>query len=172
MRDKNCLFCKIASKEIASKIIYEDDLCLAFLDINPANVGHTLIIPKEHYPIFFVLPNNVSERMFFIAKKISQVFLKVLKSRGTSFFIANGSAAGQRIPHVIMHVIPRYGKDGINLKLKVMENADKDKINEVYVKIKRELNKLLGFKEEVIVKKDFKIDKNTFEKIAKRFEKM
>jgi histidine triad (HIT) family protein len=117
LQRKNCVFCQIASGKIPSKKVYEDEKCIAVLDISPANLGHMLLLPKEHYSVMPQLPDLLTGHLFRIAKKLSQAALKAFKLRGTTIFVANGMAAGQKAPHVLIHIIPRAFDDGINLAL-------------------------------------------------------
>ena len=108
---QNCIFCSIVKKEVPATIVYEDEHVLVMLDINPANVGHCLLIPKEHYFIMPQLPPILLKHMFKIAKKISHAMLKGLSVTGTSIFVANGQGAGQNAPHFMVHIIPRKTDD-------------------------------------------------------------
>ena len=122
----NCIFCKIASKEMESSVVYEDANLLAFLDIRPAVPGHIILITKEHYQIFPQVPDEIVSKMFSSARILSMAILQALSSMGvsgTSIFIANGGAAGQRAPHFMMHIIPRKSGDKI-LK------AERNKVDE------------------------------------------
>ena len=111
LQKKNCIFCKIIAKEIPSHEIYSDDKVLVILDINPANEGHCLVLPKQHYQILPQIPPEIIGYMFQIAKKTSRSLLKSLGIQGTSIFVANGALAGQKAPHFMIHVIPRYRGD-------------------------------------------------------------
>jgi len=114
---KQCIFCQIISGKVASRKIYEDDICVGVLDINPANPGHVLLMPKEHYQIMPMIPDEELAHLSMAAKALSHAMLKALKAQGTDIFIANGIAAGQRAQHFMMHVIPR--KEGDNLPLDI-----------------------------------------------------
>jgi len=108
----DCIFCKIVKGEIPSKTYYEDDLCLVTLDIQPGTVGHSLVIPKKHVHIL----NNDKElaaHLFQVASKVSKILLKVFRSDGTTTLLRSGAVAGQRIPHVSVHIIPRKTGDGL-----------------------------------------------------------
>ena len=131
--EQNCLFCKIANKEIPSIVINETNSFLTVLDINPVNLGHSLIIPKEHIPFSSLIPKEVCEEVSQEIRRLSVLFLKHLKSRGCSVFVANGSMAGQRVPHTVIHVIPRYLKDGLSLNIEPL-SINKDEIKEIYQK--------------------------------------
>src|SRR3989338_4668678 len=87
---KQCIFCQIISGKIPSKKLYEDDSCLAILDINPATRGHLLILPKEHYAIMPQIPDKLMGRLMNVAKTLSKLLLKALRADGTTVFIANG----------------------------------------------------------------------------------
>ena len=112
---QQCIFCQIIEGKVASKKVYEDDVCTAILDINPANPGHVILLPKKHHAILPLVPDQDTAHLAVIAKRISKVLLSVLKANGTNVFVANGSVAGQRAPHVIIHIIPRKDKDGITV---------------------------------------------------------
>jgi histidine triad (HIT) family protein len=109
-----CIFCHIIAGNVTSKKVYEDDKCLAILDINPANPGHTLVIPKEHYSIMPLVPEEEMSHLFKVAHRISAAQLSGLKADGTNLFVANGAAAGQKAPHFMIHLIPRSEGDGMN----------------------------------------------------------
>jgi len=109
---KDCIFCRIVAKEIPSKILYEDNDTLAFLDIFPISPGHTIIIPKQHYRNI----EDISEEAFIntwkTTKKLALKIKKNLKVDGYNVLQNNFKAAGQEIDHFHIHIIPR----GINDK--------------------------------------------------------
>ncbi len=113
--EEKCIFCNIALGKVESKKIYEDDKIIGFLDINPANPGHVLLIPKKHAMMFPMMEEELVGYLFAMAKKISLIMLKVLSSKGSTFLVANGVAAGQKAPHAILHIIPRYEGDKVGL---------------------------------------------------------
>ena len=113
LQKQNCLFCHLAADKIPSKKVFEDDMCFAILDINPASRGHMLLIPKEHYVMFPQTPENMIEHLARIVKLLSRTAIAALGAEGTNIFVANGAEAGQKAPHVIIHIIPRYEGDGI-----------------------------------------------------------
>ena len=119
MMKDNCIFCKIIKKEIPSQTIFEDDICLAILDINPASKGHILLMPKEHYMMMPMVPDQVLGHMSIMSKYISDLIKKTFPdSKDTTVFIANGAAAGQQSQHFMSHLIPRYDNDNINFDVK------------------------------------------------------
>src|SRR5437762_1982656 len=107
MTDPNCIFCKIAGKEIPSNIIYEDERVIAFLDIHPKAPGHALLIPKDHYRWFLDLPDELSDKLFRSAKKVA----KKLKGEYQADFVRLG-IVGVDVPHVHVHLIPQKIGDG------------------------------------------------------------
>jgi diadenosine tetraphosphate (Ap4A) HIT family hydrolase len=125
---KQCIFCQIIDGKVASKKIYEDDICVAILDINPSNPGHVLLMPKEHYPIMPMIPEDELAHLSMVAKALSHTMLKALKAQGTTIFIANGIAAGQRAQHFMMHVIPRKEGDKLPFDIPQKEINDKELI--------------------------------------------
>ena len=108
----NCVFCKIAAWETPSQRIFEDDHFIAFLDINPVNFGHTLIISREHYPNFVETPKDVICEMTAIAQKLAPGVMSAVDAAGCNIVFNNGEHAGQVIHHVHLHIIPRYPDDG------------------------------------------------------------
>jgi len=110
---ENCIFCQIVKKEIPAKIVYEDDDFLAFLDINPNNPGHTLVIPKVHHEDLFTLPEDVLQKLSLVIKKVALGVKQATKADGINLGMNNGSAAGQVIYHAHVHIIPRFKSDGL-----------------------------------------------------------
>ena len=107
LQEQNCIFCKIGKKEIPSNIVYEDDVMVAFLDIQPITMGHVILTTKKHHVFFSQVDDQQTGHLFKVAKNISQCILKAFQATGTNIFIANGEYAGQMAPHFIIHIIPR-----------------------------------------------------------------
>jgi histidine triad (HIT) family protein len=122
----NCPFCKIVAGEITAYKVYEDDIILAIMDINPATKGHILVMPKEHYPIMPLIPPEVFSHLFEKLKFISKGQKEITLTDKNLWFIANGGAAGQRSSHFMLHLIPREEKDGLEnvFDLKPTTNED------------------------------------------------
>jgi histidine triad (HIT) family protein len=110
--EEECLFCKIVKGEIPSEEVYSDGDCFAFLDINPRNPGHTLVIPRKHYETILEMPDNELADLMKIVKKIAMAVKKGTNADGISIGQSNGRAAGQVISHVHFHVIPRFLNEG------------------------------------------------------------
>lgn len=135
---QECIFCKIANNELPSYKVYEDEFVLAFLDINPTTLGHTLIIPKKHYENIFEIEDNVLKKIAEVSKIIANNMRKNLEDvKGVNIFQSNGLVAEQVIMHYHMHVIPRRETDSfkINNCLKNLKIED-NKFKEILEKIK------------------------------------
>jgi len=111
----DCIFCKIIQGEIASYKVYEDDKVLAFLDIQPVNPGHILVVPKEHYENLISTPDELAGRLIIVAKEIAKAMQAALAAPGVNFGINNGTAAGQVVAHTHIHIIPRFKNDTLRL---------------------------------------------------------
>jgi len=108
----NCIFCKIISGEVPSTKVYEDAEVLAFMDIGPIIKGHTLVIPKHHVDPITNAPPGMLARLIQVVQKIAQAQMNGLKAHGVNIMQANGASAGQVVPHLHFHVIPRFETDG------------------------------------------------------------
>ena len=108
----DCIFCRIVSGEVPANKVYEDDEFVAFLDRNPINPGHTLLIPKKHYATVGEAPAEVSAGLASKWQKLSQAILTSVGSSGFNIHINNGSEAGQDVFHLHCHIIPRFAGDG------------------------------------------------------------
>lgn len=109
-----CIFCKIVSGEIPSNKVYEDDLVIAVLDIYPITPGHTLVVPKQHHELVSDLPAETMASMAQAAQKVEKALrASSVRCDASNLVINNGRTAGQEIPHVHLHVIPRFRGDGV-----------------------------------------------------------
>ena len=111
--DSECLFCKIIAGEIPCARVYEDSHILAFLDINPVAKGHTLVVPKGHYPTLLDLPACVGEPLLHAMRLVAGALLKETKASGFNCVQNNFSSAGQMVFHSHWHIIPRFDNDGL-----------------------------------------------------------
>jgi histidine triad (HIT) family protein len=111
----DCIFCKIASGEIPSYVIYEDNEVMALLDIAPVNYGHTLIIPKKHIANLENISEDDLNKIMNLVKKVGRAVKVGLKAEGYNVQLNNDPVAGQIIPHIHFHVIPREERDGLRL---------------------------------------------------------
>lgn len=104
----NCIFCKIANKEIPGKIIYEDDICVAFLDLSQTTNGHTLVIPKKHFKNFLEVDDDTLAHMIKVTKDIANKIITKLNANGVNILTNANEVAGQTVMHFHLHIIPRY----------------------------------------------------------------
>jgi histidine triad (HIT) family protein len=108
----DCIFCKIGAGSIPSYKVYEDESVLSFLDIHPCSTGHTVIIPKKHFGEIGEVDAANWDAVMKAVKKTVEIVDKILKPAGMNVGINNRRAAGQAVPHLHWHIIPRYEKDG------------------------------------------------------------
>jgi len=112
MNDPNCIFCKIVAGQIPSIKIYEDADVLAFMDIGPIVKGHALVIPKAHYNPLVATPDDVLAKVIAVVRRVAQALQDGLGADGVNVHQANGAVAGQVVPHLHFHVVPRFKHDG------------------------------------------------------------
>ena len=130
MKEEGCIFCKIANGEIPSATLYEDEDFRVILDLGPAAKGHALILPKEHYPNLYELPDELAEKAVLLAKKMITKMKKALNCDGFNVVQNNGAPAGQTVFHFHMHLIPRYEGDhaGFGWNTGELNAADREEI--------------------------------------------
>lgn len=139
MKDDNCIFCKLANKDIPTNIIYEDDRFSVILDASPATKGHALILPKNHAANIYELPDEDASAVFVLAKKLATKMTKILHCDGFNIVQNNGEVAGQTVFHFHMHLIPRYKGDNVGITWNTGELTDEDK-EEILSKVKAQLS--------------------------------
>jgi len=106
-----CVFCRIVAGELPATKIYEDSDTLAFMDVSPIVNGHTLVVPKTHYDPITETPLDVLGKLIAVVQKVCRAQFEGLGADGINVTQANGKRAGQIIPHVHFHVIPRFEND-------------------------------------------------------------
>ena len=128
--NEDCIFCKIIRGEIPSFKLYEDDLTYAFMDINPLNDGHALVIPKYHAENIYATPDEWFGPTMSTVRRIASAVNKVVQPEGINLLQANGPGAKQSVFHLHMHVIPRYADDGAGMNWE-MKHGDMDAIGKL-----------------------------------------
>ncbi len=103
---ESCVFCKIVGKEAPASVVYEDEKVIAFMSIQPINVGHTLVVPKKHYENIYEIPEEEVAYLYRIVKKLSHAVQKAVNADGIRLIQNNGATAGQVIFHLHVHIIP------------------------------------------------------------------
>jgi histidine triad (HIT) family protein len=126
----DCIFCGIVAGDIPSKKVLETDTCLAFLDIFPANRGHTLVIPKVHVADIFAADAKTYSAVASTAKEVADLVTQKLSSDGVSIFQMNREAGWQTVFHLHMHVIPRWENDDLHKPWDIAP-ASEDSLSEV-----------------------------------------
>ena len=106
-----CIFCNIVEKKSESEILFEDDNIVAFLDIQPINYGHTLVVPKKHYDNFLTVPSNELADIVKATQFIAGAVKRSVKADGFNVIANNGDSAGQTVYHFHFHIIPRFNED-------------------------------------------------------------
>ena len=111
MDNPNCLFCKIVTSEGAARLVFEDEISLAFLDHRPVFPGHCLLIPKDHYETLSDFPTCLTGPFFKNAQLLARAVEAAMEAEGT--FVAMNNRVSQSVPHLHVHVVPRRRKDGL-----------------------------------------------------------
>ena len=109
--NSNCIFCKIAKGEIPSVKIWEDEEFISFADIKPVGEGHTIVMPKKHFKTLMDLNEHFSQKYIGAIKETGKILMKKYNANGFNSVLNNGKAAGQVIPHVHFHLLPRKKGD-------------------------------------------------------------
>lgn len=113
----SCIFCEIVAGRADSTKVFEDETCLAFMDIRAINAGHVLVVPKTHAKDLADLSAEIGGRMFQAAQEIANALMKSgVKCEGVNLMLAHKEAAGQEVFHVHLHVIPRYKGDNLKIR--------------------------------------------------------
>ena len=131
----DCIFCAIVAGEIPAVKVYEDEHVFAFMDIAPANPGHTLVIPKQHYRNIFDMPTEVGSKIMQAAIPIANAIRTALNSDGLNLFQSNEAAAFQTVFHFHLHLIPRWENDPLRLPWRPSE-TDVEQISDIAAKIR------------------------------------
>ena len=113
----HCTFCDLIRGAGEVSVCYEDAIAIAFMDIQPVNPGHTLVVPKEHYESLRDTPPDVVTHLFAVATRLASIVGRVTKDEGMNMVVNSGAAAGQDVFHYHVHVIPRRAGDGFDIPL-------------------------------------------------------
>ena len=140
----SCSFCGIASGKEQASVVYVDDSIVAFMDLRPANVGHTLVVPREHWETIYDIPEKILADLFAVVKRVSVAVKKTVGAEGISILQFNERAAGQSVRHFHVHVIPRSRGDAISKFMGAMlglgfEKVERKDLDEIAEKIEENL---------------------------------
>jgi histidine triad (HIT) family protein len=143
MQDPNCIFCKIIAGEIPSKVIIQNEKAMALLDAFPLAAGHTLVIPKSHYTKVQQMSEQDAMAVFNIIWKLAGAVETGSQVNASTIAIHNGNEAGQEVPHVHVHIVPRKRGDGagpIHSMFKIKPKLSPQEIDSLYERIASNLS--------------------------------
>lgn len=133
----DCIFCKIAQKEIKSYVVDESENFICLLDINPHSPGHSLILPKDHIVNFVDLPKNLSGELIEFAQKIVKLLSEKLNTSDFTIGINEGKLAGRAVDHLHIHILPRFKDDKGGSIHSIVYNPPKQSLEEIYNLLKK-----------------------------------
>jgi histidine triad (HIT) family protein len=137
----DCAFCEIVGGKEATHVVFEDDICLAFLDRRPLFWGHLLLIPKAHYPTLTDLPSDLVGSFFTNVQLLAQAVEQAMQAQGS--FVAINNRVSQSVPHLHVHIVPRNRKDGLRgFFWPRTKYRDEDQMQEVRDALRKEIAEL------------------------------
>jgi histidine triad (HIT) family protein len=134
----DCVFCKLAAKQIPASIVYEDEATLAFMDLGQVNPGHVLVACKAHADNVYALDEAQAAAVFRTAVRVARAVRAAFDPPGLSIYQANGAVAGQTVFHFHLHVLPRHDGDGMQLTWPV-KNPSREKLEAYGAQIRAKL---------------------------------
>jgi histidine triad (HIT) family protein len=138
MPTTDCVFCDLVAGRGAVSPVYEDDQVLAFLDVAPANPGHTLVIPKKHYATLAELDEELGMHLFRVAQRLARAIRHAgVRCEGINLFLADGAAAFQEVFHVHLHVLPRFQGDSFKIDADWSIQPCRTELDEIAAQISR-----------------------------------
>jgi histidine triad (HIT) family protein len=138
----DCIFCKLISGKLEVSMVYQDDCCSAFLDQQPINPGHALVVPNKHASNLAELDEEEGAQMFRVARRLAVALRNSgVKCEGVNISLADGEAAGQEVFHVHLHVFPRYVGDGFKVRFgpHYANKPERRELNEIADRIRNAL---------------------------------
>ncbi|MDQ3704732.1 MAG: HIT family protein [Chloroflexota bacterium] len=134
----DCVFCDIVAGESRSSMVYEDALAVAFMDIQPVNTGHVLVIPRRHFTYLSDMDQETGAHLFRVAMRVQEAIRRSgIRCEGINLFLADGEAAGQEVFHVHLHVFPRFEGDTFKIDGDWSVYPPRQELDEVAGKIRR-----------------------------------
>ena len=137
----SCVFCDILAGRTPGSVVYRDGLVTAFMDIQPINPGHLLVVPNEHAADLAELPAATGARLFEVGQRLAAALRRTaVRCEGINLFVADGEPAGQEVFHVHLHVLPRFKADGFGLHYGAhyFERPSREALDEVAEAIRRQ----------------------------------
>jgi histidine triad (HIT) family protein len=136
--DESCIFCKIVAGRLPCFKLLEDETTIAFMDINPVNPGHALAVAKGHWPTIDVIPPEVLAAVARTAQRVAKAGMTALEPNGVNLLQSNGVGAGQSVPHLHVHILPRFPGDEVRLNW-TYKPGDKAEIEAICNRLKAAL---------------------------------
>lgn len=133
-KSKDCIFCKILKGKLEASLVYRDEVCAAFMDIQPVNPGHVLVVPVRHVASLADLKDKEGVEMFRLAQRLAAALRQSgVKCEGVNLLLADGEAAGQEVFHAHLHVIPRHEGDGFGFTFppRYFQKPERKELNEI-----------------------------------------
>lgn len=137
--DPNCVFCKILAGSIPAHEVYSDDQVFAFLDIQPLADGHAMVIPRGHWRLIEDMPAAEAAHLFQAVQRVSAAVREATGALSTTVGINNGPEAGQVVPHVHAHIVPRHSGDGGGSVHSIVHAARGEDLAEMATKIRERM---------------------------------
>ena len=134
-----CIFCKIIDGEIPAVKVLDEERVVAFMDINPSNKGHMLVVPKNHAENIFEIPESDLVALIKAVKRCAKAVKEALNAEGVTILQLNGKASDQIVPHLHIHVIPRWENDGLSVSTWEMKPGDMEEIQAIARKIREHI---------------------------------
>ena len=136
----DCIFCKIVAGEIPAMKVLDEELVLAFMDINPSSPGHMLVVPKKHAENIFEIPEGDLAGVTAAVKRCATAVKDALKAEGVTVLQLNGRASDQIVPHLHIHIIPRWENDGLPISSWEMKPGNMEEIKDIARKVKEHIS--------------------------------
>ncbi|PIR86700.1 MAG: HIT family protein [Candidatus Harrisonbacteria bacterium CG10_big_fil_rev_8_21_14_0_10_49_15] len=133
----DCIFCKIVAKEIPAKIVTENSRALALLDIHPLVPGHTVVVPKQHADTILELGDEEISPLFALVKQATNLLNKALQPDGFTIGLNHGEAVGQGVPHLHVHILPRWTTDGGGNIHSIVKNPPSETLDKILERIQK-----------------------------------
>ena len=134
----DCVFCGIVEGSVPSSVIYRDDMVMAFMDINPVNIGHVLVIPLKHFAELSDMDEATGVRLFQVTMRVQKAIrASGVRCEGVNLFLADGESAFQEVFHVHMHVFPRFKGDDFKISADWSKQPPRSELDEVAAKLRR-----------------------------------
>ena len=135
----DCIFCKIIEGKVPAVKVLDKDQVIAFMDINPASRGHMLIVPKKHVENIFEISEDDLSAVMNAVKRCAQAVRQALKAEGITVLQLNGKASDQIIPHLHVHIMPRWQNDRLSVSQWEMNEGNIDELQEIAREVKEHI---------------------------------